>query len=156
MLGLPLEWRLLGIGVLVLSLFSAYEWKLAEARREGRSTCEQQHQAAAAAEERRRVQALSEVANEAQRMANRTRGDADVARAALERLRDRAARGDGLRVARPAAASAPASAAADLSSDVLGRLGEAARQLAQIADDRGVAGDACEAAYDALENRPKP
>lgn len=78
------------------------------------------------------------------------------------------AAGDGLRIRAAAVAadcrSAPAStpaasspAALDpgtLLADVLGRLEEAGRELAAVADARGVAGAACERAYDALRAQP--
>lgn len=144
-----LEAKLIAGLALLAALWAGFEWKLHEARQEGAKACEDAHQAAAAAEERRRTAAIAEVANEAQRQSNRARADADTARASLGRLLERA-RGDGIRPP-AAAASAPAGSAADLSADVLGGLGEAARQLAQAADEARNAGTACERAYDSLK-----
>lgn len=152
---LPLEWKLIGGLVLVAALIEGAEWKLAAARAEGRASCEQAHQAASIAEERRRVEALAEVANEAQRMQNHVRADAGVARASLGRLLQRA-RGNGLRYPAAAAPSAPASAAGDLQGvpDVLGGIGEAARQLAAGLDEARAAGLACERAFDKVRGTP--
>ena len=86
----------------------------------------------------------------------------DIARVAAVRA---VAAGDGLRqrtvavaaacdrpAVNPGAASAspPASAPGDMLADVLRRFADAAGQLAAVADQRGVAGAACVAAYDAL------
>ena len=116
-------------------------------------------QAANQAETQRRIVDQQEISNEAQRQSALARSHADAARDALERLRIRAAAapGGGCAAADPAPASPgqAASDAAGLPSDVLGRLGQAARRYAAIADERGIAGAACERDYDALI-APKP
>lgn len=117
-------------------------------------------EAAAASEAAREVERLrqseiKEIVDEAQ---DRTRAaglDAAAARAA----------GDGLRIRAAAAAASghppacdpgapppgpPADDYAQLLADVLGRVGERAVELAAIADARGIAGQACERAYDSL------
>jgi hypothetical protein len=82
------------------------------------------------------------------------RADADRVRAALDRLRRAAAaaahRGDtGPHPAAPASSS-PATAASHLPADLLGRLGDAAGELAAAADASRNAGNACQRAYQAL------
>lgn len=82
------------------------------------------------------------------------RADADRVRAALDRLRRAAAtaahRGDtGPHPAAPASSS-PATAASHLPADLLGRLGDAAGELAAAADASRTAGNACQRAYQAL------
>lgn len=82
----------------------------------------------------------------------------------LQKKRDlaRAAAADGLReqvtklVTRTrdsavAAGGAAACDALDLLADVFGRADEAAGKLARIADERGIAGEQCQADYDALK-----
>lgn len=81
---------------------------------------------------------------------------ADVAAsiAGADRLRDAATRAAGhcARAAYPAAtgSSAPASDAGLLLADVLGRMDARGRELAELADRRGIAGALCEAERDAL------
>jgi hypothetical protein len=82
------------------------------------------------------------------------RADADRVRAALDRLRRAAAaaahRGDtGPHPAAPASSS-PATTASHLPADLLGRLGDAAGELAAAADASRTAGNACQRAYQAL------
>lgn len=81
--------------------------------------------------------------NEAKNAAELDRAGADAAADALRRLRARAA-GRSCPAPAAAAGSAPAAAAGDLPADVLGRIGEAAGELAALADARGRAGRACE------------
>ena len=99
----------------------------------------------------RQLAAQREVTLYAQRAMERNAMDANAAGDALRRLRQRAA-SDASHC--PAAATAGASKAAGAAdvvpADVFERIGEAARQLARAADDRGTAGEACEAAYRAL------
>lgn len=102
----------------------------------------------------RRLTAQQEVAHASEDLARQQRADADLARAALDRLRRRAAgAGTCAGAGHPAAAAVgpAASAGGDLHADVLGRLGEAARQLAAVADERGRAGSECAGRYDALK-----
>lgn len=114
----------------------------------------------AEAEARRRETEIhtkqAEAVNAAQAETDAARADADRVRVALDRLRQRAAAATAAGGGRPAAsaatagASAPAAAAGDLQADVLGRVGEAAGQLAAYADRAATAGRACERAYQAL------
>jgi hypothetical protein len=105
-------------------------------------------------EEQRRITAQKEAEDEATRQLEAARADAGAAADALRRLRQRVASD----AARRAAASHPAAApggtptepATDLPADMLGRLGEAAGQLAAHADAARIAGLACERSYDAL------
>ena len=99
-----------------------------------------------------------EIAREAEDQARRTAAAADGARIAGNGLRHRATQ-----LAASAPATCPASAdpaaapggpptnhPAAVLADVLGRLEEAGRQLAEVADARGRTGAACERAYEAL------
>lgn len=114
-------------------------------------------------EEQRRVAAQAEIANEAHRQLEIVRGNADAARAAAQRLYARLAAAAANRPG--GAASTPAGSPADgadvVSADVyrqlLGaarRLGDRGVDLAQLADQRGIAGTACERAYDSLAVKP--
>jgi hypothetical protein len=108
--------------------------------------------ARARAEEQRRQKAVDEVGNEAEGKLEVARTDAARAGDALQRLQQRyeeaerrsRACGDSL----TAQLGQAAEAGVRLRADVLGRVGEAARLYAAEADERGVAGRACEAAYD--------
>ncbi len=82
------------------------------------------------------------------------RADADRVRAALDRLRNAAAtaahRGDTGPHPAATASSSPATTASHLPADLLGRLGDAAGELAAAADASRNAGNACQRAYQAL------
>lgn len=106
-----------------------------------------------ATETARRLAAQQEVTTHAQETATQARADAAAARAAADRLRQRiAARQADARPADPAAAGggAPAPDAYQLLADVLSSVVDEAVGLAALADERGVAGHACERAYDSL------
>jgi Protein of unknown function (DUF2514) len=116
---------------------------------------------AARAEEQRRIAALMEIANESALRAEQSRVAALAADAAAVGLRQRAAaiaarcsasRGH----PSPAASGPPAADPGRMLADVLGRLEEAGRELAAIADQRGAAGAACQTAYDALRGAQTP
>lgn len=100
----------------------------------------------------RAAAANQEIAHAAQNDAARARGDADAAAAALRRLRQRAAGRADQAASAPAGSPAACDATA-VPADVLQRLGEAAGQLADIADRRGIAGSACERAYESLRGQ---
>lgn len=117
----------------------------------------------ARAEEQRRVAAQAEIANDAHRQLEIARGNADAARAAAQRLWARlaavAAKSSGHSASAPAGSAADAAAvvSADVYRQLLGaarRLGDRGVDLAQLADQRGIAGTACERAYDALTLKP--
>lgn len=106
---------------------------------------------AARAEEQRRTAAQMEIANDASNQRDQARVDAAAAASAADGLRKQVA----VLVAAgrcPAAVagSAPAGDPIGVLADVLGRADERAGVLASIADERGIAGRACERAYDAL------
>ena len=110
---------------------------------------------AARAEEQRRASAVSEVTREAQRL--ETVADAGRAAAAaaggrmLDAARAAAARCGGAAVGSAAAASsAPADRPGAVLADVLAEVERAGRAMAEEADRRGIAGSACERAYDAV------
>lgn len=105
------------------------------------------------------AQQQQEAIHAAHQQAQTARADADRVRAALERLRQHlatGAAGGGGAAPHPAPASSgpPAAAATDLPADLLGRLGQAAGELAAAADDARTAGLACQRAYQALTPNP--
>lgn len=111
---------------------------------------------AARTEEQRRTKAAQEIADETQAQLDQARNDADAARNAGERLRQRVAAltaslGRGA-CKDPGAvgASAPAQATEDLLERVQRRLDEASDGIAGFADQAHAAGSACERSYDAL------
>lgn len=119
----------------------------------------------ARATEQRWSQSHAQAAAEASVQIDRARRDADLARAAGNSLRARADHYASLCAApgpqpgpagsAPAAPAGPPAAHPGLVlADVLGRLDEAGRQLAALADARGAAGTACERAHDALRAPP--
>lgn len=95
-----------------------------------------------------------EIVHEARTEVATARADADRVRAALERLRraQAAAASGGDAAAHPAAAagSEAAGATANLPADLLIRLGQAAGELAQFADESRIAGLACERSYSSV------
>ena len=106
-------------------------------------------------QENQRRQAATEKADaEAQQQLAAARGDAERAGTALERLQQRLAAAE--RRSRDAGNSITAQlgqAAEDTArvrADLFGRLGAAAQLYAGIADQRGIAGAACERAYDGV------
>lgn len=106
-------------------------------------------------QENKRRQAATEKADaEAQEQLVAARIDADRAGSALERLQQRLAaaeqRSRDAGNAITAQLSQAAEDAARVRADVLGRVGEAAQLYAGVADERGIAGSACEKAYDAV------
>ncbi len=106
-------------------------------------------------QENQRRQAATEKADaEAQEQLAAARTDAERAGNALERLQQRLAaseqRSRDAGNAITAQLSQAAEDAARVRADVLGRVGEAAQLYAEVADERGIAGSACEKAYDAV------
>ena len=106
-------------------------------------------------QENQRRQVETEKADaEAQEQLAAARTDAERAGSALERLKLRLAAAE--QRSRDAGNSITAQLgqaaedAARMRADVLGRLGEAVRLYADIADQRGIAGAACEKSYDGL------
>lgn len=107
-------------------------------------------------QENQRRQAETEKADaEAQEQLAAARTDAERAGSALERLKLRLAaaeqRSRDAGNAITAQLSQAAEDAARVRADVFGRAGEAAQLYAGIADERGIAGSACEKAYDAVK-----
>ncbi|MCW1937493.1 DUF2514 domain-containing protein [Pseudomonas sp. MDMC_285] len=105
-------------------------------------------------ENQRRQAAAEKAYAEAQQQLEAARGDAERAGSALERLKLRLAAAE--QRSRDAGNSITAQLgkaaedAARVRADMFGRLGEAVRLYAGIADQRGIAGLACEKAYDGL------
>lgn len=107
-------------------------------------------------QENQRRQAETEKADaEAQEQLAAARTDAERAGSALERLKLRlSAAEQRSRDAGNAITSQLGQAAEDAArvrADVFGRVGEAAQLYAGVADERGIAGSACEKAYDAVK-----
>lgn len=104
------------------------------------------------AEEQRRRDEQKEIADEADRKIEQARADAAVADAAAGRLQQRvaalvAAAREAARNPIATQGSAPATDAIGLLAELQRRADEAAGIYARIADERGVAGEACERAY---------
>ena len=109
-------------------------------------------------QENQRRQAATEKADaEAQQKLDAARDDAARADSALERLQQRLAAAE--QRSRDAGNSITAQLgqaaedAARVRADMFGRLGAAAQLYAGVADQRGIAGSACERAYDGLAGR---
>lgn len=107
-------------------------------------------------QENQRRQAATEKADaEAQEQLASARTDAERAGSALERLQQRLAaaeqRSRNAGNAITAQLGQTAESAARVRADVFGRIGTAAQLYAAVADDRGIAGSACEKAYDAVK-----
>jgi predicted nucleic acid-binding Zn-ribbon protein len=107
-------------------------------------------------QENQRRQAATEKADaEAQEQLAAARTDAERAGSALERLQQRLAaaeqRSRDAGNAITAQLSQAAESAARVRADLLGRVGEAAQLYAGVADERGIAGAACERAYDSVK-----
>lgn len=112
---------------------------------------------AAREEEKRRTDAVQGIADETQKKLDGALADADAARDAGDRLRQRVAQLTAAlgrtTASKPAAAGpgAPAQTTADLLADVQRRLDEATDTIAGFADRAHTAGLGCERSYDALE-----
>ncbi len=108
-------------------------------------------------ENQRRQAAIEKADADAQKQLDQARSDAARADSALERLQQRLAAAE--QRSRDAGNSITAQLgqaaedAARMRADLLGRLGEAVRLYAEIADQRGIAGSACERAYDGVAGR---
>lgn len=107
-------------------------------------------------QENQRRQAATEKADaEAREQLVAARTDAERAGSALERLKLRLAaaeqRSRDAGNAITAQLGQTAEDAARVRADVLGRVGEAAQLYAAVADDRGIAGTACEKSYEAVK-----
>ncbi|MDZ4193846.1 MAG: DUF2514 family protein [Pseudomonas sp.] len=106
-------------------------------------------------ENQRRQAAIEKADADAQKQLDQARSDAARADSALERLQQRLAAAE--QRSRDAGNSITAQLgkaaedAARMRADVLGRLGDAVRLYAGIADERGIAGATCEKAYDGLD-----
>ncbi len=121
-----------------------------------------QAEADARAEERRMATAQLEVIRDAQAaQVQRLQVDAAAARGAADRLRERVE--SLVAAAREAASNPAASGGGPPAGDAVGMLAELQRRaderagiLARIADERGIAGEACERAYSSLTVPPGP
>lgn len=106
-------------------------------------------------ENQRRHAATEKADAEAQEQLAAARTDAERAGSALERLQQRLAaaeqRSRDAGNAITAQLGQAAEDAARVRADVFGRVGEAAQLYAGVADERGVAGAACERAYDSVK-----
>ncbi|KWN77226.1 DUF2514 family protein [Burkholderia stagnalis] len=106
----------------------------------------------ARAEEKRRTAAQQEIAEDAAKKRDQARADAAAAASAADGLRKQVAvLVAGARHPAAAAGSPATGDALDLLADMFGRADARAGELAAIADERGIAGQQCQADYDALK-----
>ncbi len=148
-MGLSLEVKAIAILALLLGLIVGVKTFFAQHDRKVVAEVKVQYDKAAAAELKRATEAQAEISNESQRMVARARADRDLVPAALSGLQHRAALGSGIRP--PVAASGTAAPdAAGMYAELLGRVGKLAELYAGIADERGIAGQACVRSYNAL------
>ncbi len=132
---------LAGLGLAAGLLFT-YQWKLHQAREEGRQECRD----AALAEYKENSNDLARIAARARADSARLSADAGAARSAADRLRGAVA-GSGLVIRSAAARGSEAATDTELlSAELLSRT----EALAQLADERGAAGEACQQSYEAL------
>ena len=153
-------WACLGLAVLVL----AQDGRLSDVNREFAEYREGVERAAkkaaeAALEERKRIEKeLAEVDQHAIEETQKYRADADRAQSELDRLSAlfRAAERRAVQCGNSITTSLSEAAERDarVRSDMLSGLGKAAAGYAEIADERGVAGQSCEKAYDAVRRAP--
>ena len=139
--------------LIVMSVaLGAQTYRVATAQRAlaGEKLARAADQLAAQAETLRRVAAQQGVIHEAEKKTRAARADVVLADAATVRLRSRIAALGASVSAAPASSGAAAADPFNLLADVQRRIDEAAGQFAQIADDRGNAGTACQQSYDAL------
>lgn len=155
----PKVW--LAVGVVVAMLWMAHSTRVAkEALHKAQAAAaadEAQALRASIAESERRTAAHQEIASAAEAKSIANARAAAAARATADRVRDAAAAfaasasPGGAAIARECQA---AEATIGLFADLLGRTANRAAELADLADRAQAAGQACEAAYDAL--RPTP
>lgn len=162
--------RALIVAVLLAALAAVWQWREATAADARAEAAEGQRDAfrkaltdtqAARDEETRRADKLQEAINAEHTARLAIEADARRADAAAVSLRDRARHlAAAARCARAdpavAASSPPADAPGDLLADMLGRLDEAAGELAQYADRARLAGQLCESSYEALTPNAGP
>jgi hypothetical protein len=138
--------RLFGLAAILGAIHGAFWY----AKREGKQECERAHAVAVAAEFRQHVEAVAQVADEAQRLANRRVASRNAAGVASDRLRGELA-GHGIVYHPAASASSPAATeAGDLSARLLDAADRRLRELAEYADEASAAGTACERIYDKM------
>lgn len=162
MFGIPLEWKLIAGALLVAALGGWHLFEVHQASVKATSACQATYAAAALkaetenrAEENRRQEAAHENSLETQRLAARGRADAlALAGAPAAGLRAAVTARIGQAAGDSAAGvGVKATAGPDLVlANVLSRAEQRLRDLAEIADARGVAGSACERAYDSLNS----
>lgn len=107
-------------------------------------------------ETRRRIEAQETIDRETEQKLADARTDADSAGDALQRLQKQfelvTARSRACGNTITAQLSEAADSAARMQADMFGRVGALAKLYAGVADERGIAGSACEAHYDSLVN----
>ena len=166
MMGLSLEMKAIAILTLLAALLFGARAVISAHDRRAVADVQAQYAAqalkatmASDAESARREAARADVINESRLMADRARRDSGLVAPALDRLRGRAsvALGSGLAThPRPASGGASAPDAAYVPAELFERLGETAGRLAALADERGIAGNACERAYLSLTPSEPP
>lgn len=107
-------------------------------------------------ETRRRIEAQEAIDRETEQKLADARADADSAGDALQRLQKQfelvTARSRACGNSITSQLGEAADSAARMQADMFGRIGAAAKLYAGVADQRGIAGSACEAAYQSLGN----
>lgn len=154
-----LEYKLIAGAALIAALFGWHELQVHEAATAATKACQDSYQAAAfkatteaRAEEQRRTTAQGAVNDETQRLSNLARAHALGAAAAADRLQQRTAAFVSSTASHPAIGSGLTSTpdSGGMLADVQRRLAAAAGLYADIADQRGTAGQGCVGSYDAL------
>lgn len=150
----PRLWLEAGVAcaVIVFAGWFIHHERVIGAEREHAARIEEQRAAVAAVTTQRAAEesAQKEIASEAQRLSIRAVADAADVHAAADRLRDRAIAAGDRAAAAAAARGASAPGAGLVPADVLRSALDEAQRNAAIADQRGIAGDACERSYGAL------
>ncbi len=133
-----------------LALLVGFKFFVASIEQRGMDKCQMAHERAATAERERELAAVSEIANEAQRLHNRVQADRNTASGASERLRGAVVGSGLLAPSAPASASSPATDTTGMLAELLDAADRRLRILAEAADASRVAGDACVKSYEAL------
>lgn len=142
-----------GLGAKLLgciAVVAAIHMGMASLVQKGRVECQLAHERASTAERDRELKAVSEIANETQRLQNRVAADRNTAAGASERLRGAVAGSGLLAPASAASAGSPAADTTGMLAELLDAADRRLRILAEAADASRVAGDACVKSYEAL------
>lgn len=150
--------------VIAASAWAAWSWHGSSKYKAGYDAAILEQQARSAEimatvieETNRRIDNMEKAKNESKKMADRATSDAANARAASVRLRERIDKlvADAKRDYPALADGGPTTGTSvDMLAYMLGRVGEAAEQLAEYADRARIAGLTCERIHDGLSSAP--